>query len=147
VTGLARAGHRERQRHLDAGDRLVEVEADLGLEVAPAIGARAPAPAAAGRSAGPAAAEQVREDVAERRGVEVRPRAARTPGTARGAASLLIQAGSHPEKEVDKVTTPQGCTIAGLNQMEHNGFSSALIKGIVSSADKAAVLYAPKPRS
>jgi pyrroline-5-carboxylate reductase len=45
---------------------------------------------------------------------------------------------------VDKVTTPQGCTISGLNQMEHNGFSSALIKGIVTSAEKAAVLYAPK---
>jgi pyrroline-5-carboxylate reductase len=64
--------------------------------------------------------------------------------TARGAASLLVQAGNHPEKEVDKVTTPQGCTISGLNQMEHNGFSSALIKGIVTSAEKAAVLYAPK---
>ena len=64
--------------------------------------------------------------------------------TARGAASLLV-AGGHPESEVDKVTTPQGCTIAGLNQMEHNGFSSALIKGIVSSAEKAAVLYAPRP--
>lgn len=64
--------------------------------------------------------------------------------TARGAASLLV-AGGHPEAEVDKVTTPQGCTISGLNQMEHNGFSSALIKGIVSSAEKAAVLYAPKP--
>ncbi len=64
--------------------------------------------------------------------------------TARGAASLLVQAGNHPEKEVDKVTTPQGCTISGLNQMEHNGFSSAMIKGIVTSAEKAAVLYAPK---
>jgi pyrroline-5-carboxylate reductase len=64
--------------------------------------------------------------------------------TARGAASLLVHAGAHPESEVDKVTTPQGCTIAGLNQMEHNGFSSALIKGIVTSADKAAILYAPK---
>lgn len=64
--------------------------------------------------------------------------------TARGAASLLGQAGNHPEKEVDKVTTPQGCTISGLNQMEHNGFSSALIKGIVTSAEKAAVLYRPK---
>ncbi len=64
--------------------------------------------------------------------------------TARGAASLLGQPGNHPEKEVDKVTTPQGCTISGLNQMEHNGFSSALIKGIVTSAEKAAVLYAPK---
>ena len=48
---------------------------------------------------------------------------------------------NHPESEVDKVTTPRGCTIAGLNQMEHNGFSSAMIKGIVSSADKAALLY------
>ncbi|MCU7496511.1 MAG: pyrroline-5-carboxylate reductase [Ignavibacteria bacterium] len=61
--------------------------------------------------------------------------------TAKGAASLLVNLGSHPEKEVDKVTTPQGCTIAGLNQMEHNGFSSALIKGITSSAEKAAELY------
>jgi pyrroline-5-carboxylate reductase len=64
--------------------------------------------------------------------------------TARGAASLLVEGGNHPEGEVDKVTTPQGCTISGLNQMEHNGFSSALIKGIVTSAEKAAVLYAPK---
>jgi pyrroline-5-carboxylate reductase len=67
--------------------------------------------------------------------------------TARGAASLLVKGETHPEGEVDKVTTPQGCTIAGLNQMEHNGFSSALIKGIVSSAEKAAVLYAPQART
>jgi pyrroline-5-carboxylate reductase len=64
--------------------------------------------------------------------------------TARGAASLLVQAGSHPESEVDKVTTPQGCTISGLNQMEHHGFSSALIRGIVTSAEKASVLYSPR---
>lgn len=64
--------------------------------------------------------------------------------TARGAASLLVEGGNHPEGEVDRVTTPQGCTITGLNQMEHHGFSSALIKGIVTSAEKAAVLYAPK---
>jgi pyrroline-5-carboxylate reductase len=61
--------------------------------------------------------------------------------TAKGAASLLLSMEDHPEKEVDKVTTPRGCTIAGLNQMEHSGFSSAMIKGIVSSADKAALLY------
>ncbi len=65
--------------------------------------------------------------------------------TALGAASLLLRPGTHPEREVDKVTTPMGCTISGLNQMEHNGFSSALIKGIVTSAEKADVLY--KPRS
>lgn len=61
--------------------------------------------------------------------------------TARGAAGLLIRDGSHPEPEIDRVTTPRGCTIAGLNEMEHRGFSSAMIKGIVTSARKAAELY------
>ena len=53
--------------------------------------------------------------------------------TAKGAASLILEQASHPEVEIDKVTTPQGCTIAGLNEMEHKGFSSALIQGIMTS--------------
>jgi pyrroline-5-carboxylate reductase len=57
--------------------------------------------------------------------------------TAKGAASLLANGGYHPEREIDKVTTPQGLTITGLNQMEHHGFSSAMITGIVSSAKRA----------
>lgn len=61
--------------------------------------------------------------------------------TAKGAADLLLQLGSHPEQEIDKVTSPSGCTIAGLNEMEHNGFSSAMIKGIKVSAEKAGDLY------
>ncbi len=61
--------------------------------------------------------------------------------TARGAAALLLSAAGHPESEIDKVTTPRGCTIAGLNQMEHEGFSSAMIKGITTSAAKVARLY------
>ncbi len=61
--------------------------------------------------------------------------------TAKGAASLLINIDNHPEMEIDKVTTPEGCTIAGLNEMEHQGFSSAMIKGITTSADKATKLY------
>ncbi|RTQ46515.1 pyrroline-5-carboxylate reductase [Hymenobacter gummosus] len=61
--------------------------------------------------------------------------------TAKGAADLLLQLASHPEQEIDKVTSPKGCTIAGLNEMEHQGFSSALIKGIKVSADKAGKLY------
>jgi pyrroline-5-carboxylate reductase len=56
--------------------------------------------------------------------------------TVKGAAELLLQKGSHPEQEIDKVTTPKGCTIAGLNEMEHQGFSSSLIKGIATSYDK-----------
>lgn len=61
--------------------------------------------------------------------------------TALGAAALLEQNGSHPEDEIDKVASPKGCTIAGLNEMEHNGFSSALIRGIITSAEKAEHLY------
>ena len=61
--------------------------------------------------------------------------------TARGAASLLLNQGRHPESEIDQVTTPRGCTIAGLNEMEHKGFSSAMIKGILLSASKAEGLY------
>lgn len=56
--------------------------------------------------------------------------------TVKGAAELLIQTGRHPEQEIDKVTTPKGCTIAGLNEMEHQGFSSSLIKGIAASYEK-----------
>ncbi len=58
--------------------------------------------------------------------------------TVKGAAELLLQNGSHPEQEIDKVTTPKGCTIAGLNEMEHQGFSSSLIRGIVASYRKIA---------
>jgi len=61
--------------------------------------------------------------------------------TARGAASLILDSKSHPESEIDKVTTPRGCTIAGLNEMEHQGFSSAMIKGILTSARIASELF------
>ena len=56
--------------------------------------------------------------------------------TCLGAASLLIKSESHPEQEIDKVTTPSGCTIAGLNEMEHQGLSSSLIKGLNTSFEK-----------
>ncbi|MBN8835863.1 MAG: pyrroline-5-carboxylate reductase [Sphingobacteriia bacterium] len=56
--------------------------------------------------------------------------------TVKGAAELLLQKNTHPEQEIDKVTTPKGCTIAGLNEMEHQGFSSSLIKGVVTSYRK-----------
>lgn len=61
--------------------------------------------------------------------------------TAKGAASLLSDKDNHPEFEIDRVTTPRGCTISGLNQMEHSGFSSAMIKGILLSAQKAEGLH------
>ena len=61
--------------------------------------------------------------------------------TAYGAARLLIANGTHPEEEIDKVTSPKGCTIAGLNEMEHQGLSSAFIKGIKLSSTIANNLY------
>lgn len=56
--------------------------------------------------------------------------------TSEGAANLLITNGNHPEEEIDRVTTPQGCTITGLNEMEHKGLSSSLIQGMVASFNK-----------
>jgi len=56
--------------------------------------------------------------------------------TCEGAANLLITSGNHPEQEIDRVTTPKGCTIEGLNEMEHKGLSSSLIQGMVSSFNK-----------
>ena len=61
--------------------------------------------------------------------------------TAFGAAKLLIANKTHPEEEIDKVTSPKGCTIAGLNEMEHQGLSSAFIKGIRLSSNIANNLY------
>jgi len=61
--------------------------------------------------------------------------------TALGAALLLQANGTHPEEEIDRVTSPRGCTIAGLNEMEHEGLSSAFIKGIRLSSQIAQQLY------
>ena len=50
--------------------------------------------------------------------------------TLRGAAELLLQRGEHPETEIDRVTTPGGITVRGLNEMEQAGFSAAVIRGL-----------------
>jgi pyrroline-5-carboxylate reductase len=47
-----------------------------------------------------------------------------------GAASLLDETKENPEIEIDKVTTPGGITIKGLNELEANGFSDAIIKAM-----------------
>ena len=53
--------------------------------------------------------------------------------TVKGAAEMLLEEKTHPEQLIDRVTTPQGCTIAGFNEMEMHGFSSSLIRGIKTS--------------
>lgn len=50
--------------------------------------------------------------------------------TMKGAVELLEASGLHPEAAIDLVTTPGGVTIKGLNEMEHAGFSSAVIRGL-----------------
>lgn len=53
--------------------------------------------------------------------------------TLAGTVALLRQPGAHPETEIDKVTTPGGLTIKGLNEMEKNGFTTAVISGLKAS--------------
>lgn len=50
--------------------------------------------------------------------------------TMKGAVELLEASGLHPEAAIDLVTTPGGVTIKGLNEMEHAGFTSAVIRGL-----------------
>ncbi len=50
--------------------------------------------------------------------------------TVKGAVELLHATGNHPEAAIDLVTTPGGVTIKGLNEMEHAGFTSAVIRGL-----------------
>ena len=50
--------------------------------------------------------------------------------TVKGAVDLLQANDTHPEQEIDKVTTPGGLTIKGLNEMEHAGFTSAVVRGL-----------------
>jgi pyrroline-5-carboxylate reductase len=59
-----------------------------------------------------------------------------TAQTIKGATQLILESDNHPEREIDKVTTPQGITISGLNEMEHQGFSSSVIKGLLQSFTK-----------
>ena len=51
----------------------------------------------------------------------------------KGAAELILNNDTHPSVEIDKVTTPGGITIKGINELEHNGFTSAIIKAMNAS--------------
>ena len=54
----------------------------------------------------------------------------------KGAASLILNNDTHPSVEIDKVTTPGGLTIRGINELEHEGFASAVIKAMKASCVK-----------
>ncbi len=67
--------------------------------------------------------------------IGVRPDVARdmVAQTLLGAAQIVLENQSHPEVEIDKVTTPKGLTIQGLTEMEYYGFSRSVVKGILAS--------------
>jgi pyrroline-5-carboxylate reductase len=67
-----------------------------------------------------------------------------TAQTIKGATQLILESSNHPEQEIDRVTTPMGVTISGLNEMEHQGFSSAVIKGLLTSFNKLDMVKANK---
>lgn len=52
--------------------------------------------------------------------------------TVDGATAMLSEPGASPQTEIDKVTTPGGMTIKGINTLEHTGFTSAVIKAILA---------------
>ena len=54
----------------------------------------------------------------------------------KGAAALILNSETHPSVEIDKVCTPGGVTIKGINELEHEGFSSAVIKAMKASCVK-----------
>ena len=56
--------------------------------------------------------------------------------TLRGAVDVLEASNSHPEAEIDRVTTPGGLTIKGLNAMEAAGFSHSVIEGLRASTKR-----------
>lgn len=56
--------------------------------------------------------------------------------TMRGAADILAANNSHPEAEIDRVTTPGGLTIKGLNAMEAAGFTHSVIEGLRASTKR-----------
>ena len=50
-----------------------------------------------------------------------------------GAARLILDNDTHPSVEIDKVTTPGGLTIRGINELDHAGFTSAIIRAMKAS--------------
>lgn len=56
--------------------------------------------------------------------------------TMRGAVSVLEGTGLHPAAAIDKVTTPGGLTIRGLNELDHAGFNSAVIRCLKAGLEK-----------
>jgi pyrroline-5-carboxylate reductase len=57
--------------------------------------------------------------------------------TVLGSSKMLLETQEHPAVLKNRVTSPGGTTAVGLFELENNGFRSAIIKAIVSSAERS----------
>ena len=94
-------------------------------------------------ASGPAFAYIILESLAEA-GVKVGlPRDIATllaAQTMKGAASVVLETGDHPALLKDAVTTPAGCTIDGILELEEGKLRVTLIKAVVKASDRAGEL-------
>ncbi len=63
-----------------------------------------------------------------------------------GAAKLVLSSGKHPAELKDDVTTPGGCTIDGITELEARGLPIAMIAAVEASTRKAALLKSRKEK-
>ncbi|KIY47321.1 pyrroline-5-carboxylate reductase [Fistulina hepatica ATCC 64428] len=66
--------------------------------------------------------------------------------TLQGAARMVLQSGMHPAQLKDNVTTPGGCTIAGLLALEDGRVRSTIARGIQVATERASELGQPKKK-
>jgi pyrroline-5-carboxylate reductase len=62
--------------------------------------------------------------------------------TTLGAAKMVLETGYHPALLKDAVTTPAGCTIDGILELEEGGLRVALIKAVMRATERAKQLAA-----
>ena len=60
--------------------------------------------------------------------------------TAYGAARMVLETGAHPALLKDEVTTPAGCTVDGILELEEGGLRVTLIKAVKRATERARVL-------
>src|SRR5215472_12112779 len=98
-------------------------------------------------ASGPAFAYSILESLAEG-GVKVGlPRDVATLLAAqmmKGAASVVLETGDHPALLKDAVTTPAGCTIDGILELEEGKLRVTLIKAVVKATSRAGELLFEK---
>ena len=134
MTGLA-AGASTKQEHLETAKNLFEsvgrvaVVDEKHMDAITALSA-----------SGPAFVYIIIESFVEA-GVKVGlPRDVATQLAAQmvlGASSMVLETGEHPAKLKDIVTTPAGCTIDGILELEDGGLRVTLIKAVVRATHRA----------